>query len=137
MIKVRLNTKSVYPQTKKTTQQEAYFEGLEKNFKNKPKLQIELLDIFLNQLPLAFRQMEKGLAENDFKIFYYDAHKIKSTINIIGLPKLQPIITKMDEYCFQKINLDQLPELYEHFKTKATEDIPVILARKESLLMRV
>ncbi len=114
---------------------EPYFAHLEKNFKNKPSLQIEMFEIFLNQLPMAIEQMGKGLAENDLKVFHYDAHRIKSTINIIGLPKLKPLITKMDEFCYKKINIDQLPELYTQFKMQAEKDIKIILARKEELLV--
>lgn len=114
-----------------------YFEHLEKNFKGKAKLQIEMFDIFLEQLPLAITQMGKGLEENDIAIFHYDAHRIKSTINIIGLPKLKPIITKMDEFCYKKINLDQLPLLYEQFKVQAAEDVELILAKKDSLALQL
>jgi len=112
-----------------------YFANLEKSFKHKASLQIEMFDICLDQLPKAIEQMGKGLKENDLKVFHYDAHRIKSTINIIGLPKLKPLITKMDEYCYKKIHLEELPELYRQFKLQAAEDIQLILARKEELLV--
>ena len=128
-------SKSSFQPSKPTPANESYFAHIEKSFKNRPKLQIEMFDIFLNQLPLAIEQMGKGLAENDLKVFHYDAHRIKSTINIIGLPKLKPLITKMDEYCYKNINLDQLPELYAQFKVQAAEDTQIILAKKEELLV--
>lgn len=112
-----------------------YFANLEKSFKGKPRLQIEMFDIFLDQLPLAIEQMGKGLKENDLKIFHYDAHRIKSTINIVDLPKLKPLIYKMDEYCYRKINLDELPGLYEAFKKQAALDIKLIHAKKEALMV--
>lgn len=126
---------SIIQPTKKQPQQmtEPYFAHLEKNFKGRPSLQIEMFDIFLDQLPLAIEQMGKGLATADLKVFHYDAHRIKSTINIIGLPKLKPLITKMDEYCYKKINLEQLPDLYQQFKVQAIEDIEIILAKKAAL----
>ncbi len=131
------NSKASFQQTKSASSNAdtSYFAHIEKSFKNRPKLQIEMFDIFLDQLPLAIEQMGKGLAENDLKVFHYDAHRIKSTINIIGLPKLKPLITKMDEYCYKKINLEQLPELYAQFKVQAAEDTQIILARKEALLV--
>lgn len=112
-----------------------YFANLEKNFKGKPRLQIEMFNIFLDQLPLAIEQMGKGLKENDLKVFHYDAHRIKSTINIIDLPKLKPLIYKMDEYCYRKINLEQLPALYEAFKKQAAIDVKLIHAKKEALIV--
>ena len=42
--------KSISPNDNTTT---PYFANLEKNFKGRPSLQIEMFDIFLNQLPLA------------------------------------------------------------------------------------
>lgn len=112
-----------------------YFANLEKSFKGKPRLQIEMFDIFLDQLPLAIEQMGKGLQENDLKIFHYDAHRIKSTINIIDLPKLKPLIYKMDEYCYRKINLEELPGLYEAFKKQAAIDVALIHAKKKALIV--
>lgn len=134
-MEVVLNTMSIEQQSEHDPLTEPYFAHLEKSFKNRSGLQIEMFDIFLDQLPLAITQMGKGLKENDLKIFHYDAHRIKSTINIIGLPKLKPLITKMDEYCYKKIHLEQLPGLYEQFKIQAAEDIKIILARKEELLV--
>lgn len=140
MKKVLNGEKTFNPESKVITQPTVtmpndtpYFAHIEKNFKNRPKLQIEMFDIFLNQLPIAIEQMGKGLVENDLKVFHYDAHRIKSTINIIGLPKLKPLITKMDEYCYKKINLDQLPVLYNQFKIQAAKDTQIILARKAEL----
>ncbi len=124
----------IQPQAKVTqSMSEPYFAHLEKNFKGRASLQIEMFDIFLDQLPIAIEQMGKGLADSDLKVFHYDAHRIKSTINIIGLPKLKPLITKMDEYCYKKINLEELPDLYEKFKAQAAEDVELILARKAVL----
>lgn len=124
--------KSISPNDNTTT---PYFANLEKNFKGRPSLQIEMFDIFLNQLPLAIDQMGKGLRENDLKVFHYDAHRIKSTINIVDLPKLKPIISKMDEYCYRKINLEELPALYEQFKKQAALDVQLIHAKKETLMV--
>lgn len=94
-----------------------------------------MFDIFLDQLPLAIEQMGKGLKDNDLKVFHYDAHRIKSTINIIDLPKLKPLIYKMDEYCYRKINLEELPGLYEAFKKQAALDVKLIHAKKEALMV--
>lgn len=112
-----------------------YFANLEKSFKGKPRLQIEMFDIFLDQLPIAIEQMGKGLKDNDLKVFHYDAHRIKSTINIVDLPKLKPLISKMDEYCYRKIHLEELPSLYEQFKKQAAIDIKLIHAKKEALMV--
>jgi signal transduction histidine kinase/CheY-like chemotaxis protein/HPt (histidine-containing phosphotransfer) domain-containing protein len=128
-----------YPEKKQTSPliTSLYFAPLEKNFKGKPLLQIEMFDIFLDQLPKAIEQMEKGLAENNYDLFHYEAHRIKSTINIIGLPQLQPIITTLDKYCYEKINLEQIPQLYQQFKKQALEDVQLVENKKQLLMAGV
>ena len=135
--KAALPPKTVFKKSIPNSAVEPYFANLEKSFKHRASLQIEMFDICLDQLPKAIEQMDKGLKENDLKVFHYDAHRIKSTINIIGLPKLKPLITKMDEYCYKKIHLEELPELYRQFTLQAEKDIQLILARKEELLVTI
>ncbi len=134
---IKPSSQSVVVDTKKLKEGDTYFAQLEKNFKGKPKLKLEMIDIFLNQIGLAINEMEKGLEEKDLDRFHFHAHRIKSTINIIGFRKLQPLIVKMDEYCYKKINLDQLPQLLSQFQKQAILDIQQISKEKENLLMMV
>ncbi len=114
---------------------EAYFVNLDRNFKHKNHLKVEILNIFLDQIPRTLEMMEKALLSNDMETFHLQGHSIKSTICNVGLPKLQPIINKIDEYCYRKINLEQLPELFEAFKQAALEDVQIILREKEKLMV--
>jgi len=112
---------------------QGYFDQLDKNFKEKHKLKIELINVFLDQIPKALSKMEAGLDEEGLSSFGFEAHRIKSTIRIIGLPKLQPIILKMDDYCYNKINTEQIPSLFKEFKEQAKIDVQILLKEKERL----
>ncbi|MFT7450641.1 MAG: CheY-like chemotaxis protein/HPt (histidine-containing phosphotransfer) domain-containing protein, partial [Patescibacteria group bacterium] len=113
--------------------QHSYFTTLNRNFPNKNNYKMEILDIFLEQIPNTLNAMEQSIKLDDLETFYFEAHNIKSTINNIGLPKLQPLISKIDEYCYKKIHTDQLPSLFEAFKQTAMEDIQILLKERERL----
>ncbi len=113
--------------------QHAYFMTLNRNFPNKNQFKLEILDIFLDQIPNTLNTMEESINLNDLETFYFEAHSIKSTINNIGLPKLQPLIHKMNEYSHKKINTDQIPDLFESFKKTAMADIQILLKERERL----
>jgi len=118
---------------KKPPKEEAYFHQLQKTFKNKNEIKIEMIDIFLEQIPLALAKMEADLPKDNIDDFHFHAHRIKSTINIIGLPKLSPIITEIDEYCYKKIYLERVPALFEQFKEQAQIDIQITMSEREKL----
>ena len=123
--------------TGKVKKHNTYFSQLEKSFEGKPKLKLEMIDIFLEQIGPAISEMKQSLEVNDIERFYFHAHRIKSTINIIGLKKLQPLVADMDEFCYKKINLEQLPKLLEKFQKQAILDIQQISKEKENLLAMV
>jgi len=114
--------------------EDEYFNQLQKVFKNKNKVKVEMLDIFLSQIPLALREMEATLEQENIDDFHFQAHRIKSTINIIGLPILSPIITKIDDYCYKKVNLEQIPTLFEQFKKQAQIDTQIAMNKRENLM---
>ena len=120
---------------KKTLSSTPYFEPLEKNFCGKNNLKIEMIDIFLDQIPSAIQKMADAISVQNLKDFHFAAHSIKSTIFNIGLPKLQSLITQIDEYCYKEIHLDELPGLFDSFKKATIEDIQIIMREKEKLLV--
>lgn len=112
----------------------AYFYQLQRVFKNKNKLKVEMIDIFLSQIPLALIDMEATLEPGKIDDFHFHVHRIKSTINIIGLPQLSSIVTKLDDFCYNKINLEQVPALFEQFKKQAQIDTQITMNEREILM---
>ena len=111
-----------------------YFAKLNKNFKNRNDLKVEMMDIFLQQIPLAVEKMAESLDAGDMETFHYEAHRIKSTINIIGLPRLQKIIARIDEYCYKKIHTEQIPDLFQRFLKQTDTDVQRTVKEREKLL---
>ena len=131
---IQKETKETIIAEKISQKEEDYFYQLQRVFKNKNKVKVEMIDIFLSQIPLALLEMEANLRQESIDDFHFQAHRIKSTIKIIGLPKLSSIITKIDDNCYKKVNLEQIPALFEQFKKQAQIDTQIAMNERENLM---
>lgn len=68
---------------------EEYLEKLSKRFKGRNVLMIEMSKIFLEQAPQMIKILEECPSKNDFEAIRFEAHKFKSTVNIVGLENLR------------------------------------------------
>lgn len=83
----------------------------------------EMIEIFLEQIPITITNIEIGITAKDWEKVYFEAHKIKSTINIIGLMELKQIVEKINRYAYLKENVAQISGLFEAFKLIAQQEI--------------
>lgn len=112
---------------KDTTQ--GYFASLERNFGDKTPIKIEMINLFLMQIPETVKKLETSLENNDIDAFHFEIHRIKSTINIIGLPNLLEMAIKMERLAYDKVDLEDLPNLFIQFRNQVEAD--KILLNKE------
>ncbi len=75
----------------------------------------EFLQIFLDQYPEAITLMHHHINERDWVQVQRVAHRIKSTINIIGLKDLYDVIKAIDKHTRGKTNFPTVQPLYEQF----------------------
>lgn len=111
-----------------------YLAKLHKTVGGKKKYMVEMIDIFLEQIPIVLKGIEKSIKKVDWEQVHFHAHKIKSTINIIGLTELQPLIITIDDYSRHNKNVEQIPSLFTTFSTKAREDITKLEQARKDLL---
>ena len=71
-------------------------ESLSKRFKSRTNLMIEMMKIFLDQSPVMLKVLEESPQVNDFDRLRFEAHKFKSTVNIIGLKELKNYASKVE-----------------------------------------
>ena len=84
--------------------------SLKSHMRNKPALVAQMLEIILKETPIVIDQINKCLAIGDWSSLHRNIHKIKPTIDLIGLPKDIVIIAKQIEtYATKEENLDQIP----------------------------
>jgi HPt (histidine-containing phosphotransfer) domain-containing protein len=84
--------------------------SLKSHMRNKPALVEQMLEIILKETPIVIDQINKCLAIGDWSSLHRNIHKIKPTIDLIGLPKDIVILAKQIEtYATKEENLDQIP----------------------------
>lgn len=103
-----------------------YFASLHRSFGTNEKVKQEMINIFCQQIPSTLAKLEESIAQADYTTFHFDIHRIKSTINIIGLPHLLELSTIMEKYTYEKTALDTLPALFIQFKKQLQIDLEII-----------
>ena len=77
---------------------------------NNPKFVTEMLQLILKQTPLITTQLKKCLATSDWDGLQKSAHKIKPTLDLIGLPKeVKILVENLEEFANEQIHLDLIP----------------------------
>lgn len=135
------NTVSTYELTKINTNNtpapcdKTYLYRLEQKMNGNKKYMLEMIEIFLQQIPVTLQNMENSIEKNDWPSVHFEAHKIKSTINIVGLDSLEELILTINEYTGKMIELDKVPMLFQHFKKKTYIDIKKLQKEKQRLMV--
>lgn len=86
-----------------------FLEKLSKRFKGRTNLMVEMSKIFLDQAPVMVKILEESHENGDYEAIRFEAHKFKSTVNIIGLDSLRGYAMKTEE-----LYHDGKPEIDTH-----------------------
>ncbi len=69
-----------------------------------------IAEAFLEEVPEAILLMKEGLVNKNFKQVYQNAHKIKPTVEMFGLPIYQEVIVLQDWGKFEQLGTDVINE---------------------------
>ena len=70
---------------------------------------ITVINMFLKDTPTSIEGINQALQDKNWQDLYKHAHKIKPSIEMIGLPKpLTEALIKMNEYSRNETNLEEL-----------------------------
>ena len=89
---------------------------LEKFTGGDQELTIQLMEIFLKQVPEAVQKLSHSIASHDWTETHAVSHKIKSSIAIFELNELKKLITNIEEYSRDKVNLEKIPNAFSAFR---------------------
>ena len=101
-------------------------------FKGKQQYVLEMLDLFMEQLPDALSKIEQYIKQQDKKGINYEAHTIKSTIKTVGLKELATIVLAL-EYC-EGDTWEEIKSNYEMFKHEAAIEVKALNEERDLLL---
>ena len=79
---------------------------------NNPKFVVEMVNMLLTQTPVYLAEIEKSLAASDWSSLHGNIHKIRPSIDLIGMPKdISNAAKQVEEYCKEQTHLDLIPGL--------------------------
>ncbi len=90
---------------------------------------LELFDIFIKQIPENIASLNEAISNADYPAIKQISHKLKSTVSVMGISTLKPILDQMEFLAtadHENLRLDSIKKLFEQVKeicTKATEEI--------------
>ncbi|HFB99491.1 MAG TPA: Hpt domain-containing protein, partial [Phaeodactylibacter sp.] len=91
-----------------------FLEKLSKRFKGRKGLMVEMSKIFLDQAKYILPILHESHQNGDYEAIRFEAHKFKSTVNIIGLDSLRAFAAKTEEVYYEgKPKMDTQPLLNE------------------------
>ncbi len=82
-------------------------------------LTIQLIEIFLKQVPEATEKLTQSISSRNWKETHVVAHKLKSSIAIFELQELKKIITNIEEYARDGEHLNEIPRAFSAFREGA------------------
>jgi len=113
--------------------EQAFIEALSKRFKGRTGLMIEMAKIFLDQVPDITKVLEDSRTQDNFEEIRFEAHKFKSTSNIICLTTLRELAFKTEEtYHNGKPEMDTT-ELINEFLNQVKSDAKMVEVAIEKL----
>lgn len=124
---------SFYPYKSNKKEKITELAHLNRVMKGNKQAMIEMIDIFLKQLPDSTRKMETAVEKEDWQRVHFEAHKVKSTIGIIGLEKLENTILEINENTRERKDLAFVPSLFHHFKKQGEIEIRKLKEERRKL----
>jgi CheY-like chemotaxis protein len=80
------------------------------------ELTLQLIEIFLKQVPEAIEKLEVYIPEGDWKNVHAVAHKVKSSVSIFDFTDLRKILINIEENARDRKELMEIPMLFNQFK---------------------
>lgn len=77
----------------------------------------KMIDLFIQQTPLQMAQMWEHATAGDWHKFFTVAHKVKSSLAMMGVRSLESSMENLEEYSKHKIKLDAVPDLLKHVES--------------------
>jgi HPt (histidine-containing phosphotransfer) domain-containing protein len=77
----------------------------------KKHLILGIMDIFLQQIPEELKGINEAIQKTDYETTRRYAHTMKSSVAILGITALNPILREMEELSTQAVGFDKIKEL--------------------------
>ncbi len=115
-------------------QKNDYLNHLNRTFNGKTHLITQIIDVFLEQIPGAIDKIEEGIRDQNFDIINFEAHKMKSTLKMVGMKELINPIEEIEVLSQKEENFEKIQSLFNCFKDHCRIEVKKIRALKGELM---
>ena len=89
-----------------------------------------MLQMYLEQIPSINGLIKNAITNKDWEEVYQQAHKLKSSVKVLGISRMSELITLIEEYAKSREHTELIGAFFEAFKN---ECIPVVRAIHDKL----
>ena len=106
----------------------------------KKQLIKEIIDAFLQQVPSELKSISDAILKNDFITIKNFAHTMKSSVSIMGISSLNPILNEMEDLSKNAIggsipittSVEKIKQLNEQLNSIAKQAIEALESEKHN-----
>lgn len=110
------------------TQPVCDFKYLKEIVNGKTNLIISIMDVFLKQVPEELLNIKEAIINIDYKTIRIYAHTMKSSVSIMGISALKPVLKEMENLGIAEDNIEKIKRLNNKLNEickKAFEEIKI------------
>lgn len=94
---------------------------------------LEMLDLFIRDIPTQIQNIQEFYNSDDIESLGKEAHKLKPTLQYIGLTGMFEDIKEVEHIAKSNTNMEKLADLIKNLQTSALECVPELKAKKAEL----
>ncbi|HBS86007.1 MAG: hypothetical protein A2W91_08380 [Bacteroidetes bacterium GWF2_38_335] len=105
---------------------------IKESFGEKNNLIIEIIDTFISQVSEELLTINDAVEKIDFKTIRSTAHKMKTSVSIMGISSIKPILVEMEITGESDSDIKKLSELNHKLNSLCSQAIAEITAEKQN-----
>ena len=100
-----------------------YLQSLSAKVRGNISYAIELIEIFLAQVPDSIKLMNKHISNSSWEDLFFEAHKIKSTIKLLNLDVPLPLIKELELLSQKGEDIEEIHKVYNQYHDAITFEV--------------
>ncbi len=100
--------------------------SLDQLYGNDKEYAAEMFQTFLEDVLPDLQQLQILIENNDWETLSKEAHKLKPTLAMVGLNKLENELVQIEKMAKEKANFDVIKPIWDNFKSQLEEYIPTL-----------
>jgi len=86
----------------------------------------DIINLFLTEIPTDLKSLKAGIKEKDYKQTYAYAHKIKPTLDLLGMPLAFEEILLVEDWAKREGKKKEIKETYKSIADKVEKAVKEI-----------